>query len=76
MSELECACVLLFRFIYKYAPYIVCVKCVVAPVIMERKQTPILLLGSNNLAYAYPVVSYYEKCYCVLQLLCCICCGV
>ena len=31
--------------------------------IMERKETPILLLGSNNLAYTYPVVSYYEKCY-------------
>ena len=68
MSELECACVLLFRLIYKYAPYVVCVQCVVAPVIKERRQTPILLLGSGNLAYTYPVVSY-KNVVVVLQLL-------
>ena len=37
--------------------------CVVAPVIMERREAPILLLGSCNLAYTYRVVSCYEKCY-------------
>ena len=37
--------------------------CVVAPVIMERREAPILLLGSCNLAYTYPVVSCYEKCH-------------
>ena len=32
--------------------------CVVAPVIMATRETPILSLGSGNLAYTYPVVSY------------------
>ena len=49
---------------------------VVAPMIMERRDIPILILVSRNLAYTYPVVSYYEKGSIVLEMLCCICCDV
>ena len=43
--------------------------CVAAPMIMERRETPMLLLGSGNLAYTYPVVSYYQNVFIlVLQL--------
>ena len=45
--------------------------CVVAPMIMERRETPVLFLGSGNLVYTYPVVSYYENVIVAFQLLCC-----
>ena len=38
-----------------------CVQCVVAPIIMERREAPILFLDSCTLAYTYPVVSYYKN---------------
>ena len=41
-------------------------QCVGVPVIMERRDIPVLLLSSGNLAYTYHVVSY--KCYCGIAI--------